>query len=99
MQRPASITDHVTMHTMSEDELRRFLIERPRTMMLATVRPDGRPHGTPVWFDLDGDSIVFTTGERYVKGHDMRRDPRVCLCADDETPPFAYVMIEGTAAL
>jgi PPOX class probable F420-dependent enzyme len=87
------------MHTMSEDELRRFLTERPRTMKLATVRADGRPHVTPVWFVLDGDDVVFTTGERYVKSQDMRRDPRVCLCADDETPPFAYVMIEATATL
>jgi PPOX class probable F420-dependent enzyme len=59
----------------------------------------GRPHVTPVWFVLDGGTIVFTSGERYVKSQDMRREPRVCLCADDETPPFAYVMIEGTAAL
>jgi PPOX class probable F420-dependent enzyme len=87
------------MHTRTEDELRRFLIERPRTMKLATVRPDGRPHVTPVWFVLDGDTIVFTTGEGYAKSQDMRRDPRICLCVDDETPPFAYVMIEGIATL
>jgi PPOX class probable F420-dependent enzyme len=87
------------MRTMTGDEYRRFLTERPRTMKLATVRPDGRPHVTPVWFVLDGDTVVFTTGERYIKGQDMRRDPRVCLCVDDETPPFAYVMIEGAAAL
>jgi hypothetical protein len=29
----------------------------------------------------------------------MRRDPRVTLVVDDETPPFAFVMIEGTAEL
>lgn len=27
----------------------------------------------------------------------MRRDPRVCLCVDDERPPFAFATIEGTA--
>lgn len=29
----------------------------------------------------------------------MRRDGRVSLCVDDEEPPFAFVVIEGEAAL
>ncbi len=28
----------------------------------------------------------------------MKRDGRICLCVDDETPPFAYIMIEGNAS-
>jgi len=53
----------------------------------------------PVWFDLDGDEVVFTTWHRSVKARTLRRDPRVCICVDDERPPFAYVMLEGTATL
>jgi hypothetical protein len=44
---------------------------------------------------LDGDDIVFTTGESSVKGHSIRRDGRVAMCVDDERPPFSYVMVEG----
>jgi PPOX class probable F420-dependent enzyme len=51
----------------------------------------------PIWFVLDGDDLVFTTAARSVKGQAMRRDPRVCLCVDDERPPFAFVIIQGTA--
>jgi PPOX class probable F420-dependent enzyme len=29
----------------------------------------------------------------------MRRQPRVALCVDDETPPYAYVAVEGTATV
>jgi PPOX class probable F420-dependent enzyme len=87
------------MHTMSDEERWRFLTERARTMMVGTVRPDGRAHIAPVWFELDGDSIVFTTGNRSAKAQDLRRDPRVSLCVDDEAPPFTYVIIEGTATL
>jgi PPOX class probable F420-dependent enzyme len=29
----------------------------------------------------------------------MRRDPRVCVCVDEERPPYAYVMLEGRASL
>jgi Pyridoxamine 5'-phosphate oxidase len=32
-----------------------------------------------------------------VKGRNIRRDPRVMLSIDDERPPFAFVLIEGTA--
>ena len=32
-----------------------------------------------------------------VKAHNIRREPRVSLCVDDEEPPFAFVLIEGTA--
>jgi len=46
---------------MSSGEYRSFVLERTRTAVLATVRADGRPHATPIWFDLDGDTLVFTT--------------------------------------
>jgi len=84
---------------MTEEEYRSFLLDRSRTAVLATVRADGRPHAAPVWFDLDGDALIFTTGESTVKGRNMRRDPRVSLCIDEEEPPFHYVMIEGVAVL
>ena len=54
----------------------------------------------PVWFAVDDDgSIVFTTGSGTVKGRTLRRDRRVCLCVDDDTPPFAFVIVEGTATI
>jgi len=85
------------MQTMTADEARAFLLERPRTAKLATVRADGRPHVAPVWFDLDGAQLVFTTWHTTVKAANLRRDPRVSLCVDDEAPPFAFV--EGIVAL
>lgn len=88
------------MRTMTEDEWRAFLLGKPaHTAMLATVREDGSPHVAPIWFDLDGDDVLFTTGRDTVKGRAIRRDPRVGLCVDDERPPFAFVMIEGTATV
>ncbi len=85
--------------TMTREEWRAFLQHGTRTAKLATVRRDGRPHVVPVWFVLNGDDVIFTTGAGSVKAQAMRRDPRVCLCVDDENPPFAYVMVEGTASV
>jgi PPOX class probable F420-dependent enzyme len=71
----------------------------PHTAKVATVRADGGPHVTPVWIALDGDDIIFTTNETSLKGNALRRDPRVCLCVDDERPPFSNVIVDGTATL
>ena len=84
------------MRVMSEAEWKAFLTEQPRTAKLATVRADGRPHVAPIWIDLDDDgAVVFTTFADSLKGKSIRRDARVCLCVDDDRPPFSFVIIEG----
>lgn len=87
------------MAGMTADEIRAFLLQGTRTAKLATVRADGRPHVAPVWFLLDGDDVVFNTADASVKGRSLRRDGRVALAVDDETPPFAFVLIEGAATI
>ena len=84
---------------MTAAEYRNFLLGSVRTATLATVRADGRPHVAPIWYHLDGETFVFTTGEDTVKGRNMRRDGRVSLCIDDERPPFHFVIVEGVANL
>src|SRR5215212_8516683 len=85
---------------MSADEWRAFLDEPVRPAMLATVRPDGRPHVAPIWIVRDDDdSIVFTTGAGTAKGRAITADPRVAICVDDDRPPFSYVLVEGTAVI
>jgi PPOX class probable F420-dependent enzyme len=84
---------------MTEAEMREFLLEGTRTAKVATVMADGAPHVMPVWFVLDGDRIVFTTGRSSVKGRDLRRDPRVAIVVEDDTPPFAFVHVRGRAQI
>jgi PPOX class probable F420-dependent enzyme len=84
---------------MTREETLAFLSEGTRTAKLATVSANGRPHVVPVWFVLDGKEIVFTTGRDTVKGQNLRRDGRACLCVDDERPPFAYVQVRGAVVL
>ncbi|MEX2257026.1 MAG: PPOX class F420-dependent oxidoreductase [Acidimicrobiia bacterium] len=87
------------MPPMSHEQMLAFLSEGARTGKLATTRADGRPHVAPIWFVVDSDDILFTTGAKTVKGRTLARDPRAALCVDDDTPPFSYVIVEGTAAL
>ncbi|ATE57828.1 MULTISPECIES: PPOX class F420-dependent oxidoreductase [Actinosynnema] len=74
---------------------REFVAARPRTGKLAVVRADGSPHVTPVWVDVDGSSVVFTTHVESVKGKAILRDGRISLCLDDEEPPYAFVTLSG----
>ena len=96
-------------HAMDHDEVVAFLEALPaRTGKLASVRADGRPHIAPIWYVLDrstagrdspvGD-IVFNTNSATVKGRNLTRDPRLALCVDDDTPPFSFVIVEGTVTV
>ncbi len=87
------------MSVMTPERRRAFLMHGTRTGKLATTRADGRPHVVPIWFVLDGDDIILTTGASSVKARNMRRDPRVSLAVDDQQPPYSFVMVEGTATL
>ncbi|BBX31893.1 PPOX class F420-dependent protein [Mycolicibacterium mageritense DSM 44476 = CIP 104973] len=81
------------------DDVIAFLSEGTRTAVLGWVAADGRPLAAPVWFVVDGGELVFNTGKDTAKGRALARDPRVVLCVDDSTPPFAFVQVQGVASL
>jgi PPOX class probable F420-dependent enzyme len=87
------------MASLSDPEVRDFLTRGTRTGKLGYLAASGRPLVTPVWFILDGDSLVFNTGEKTAKGRALARDPRATLCVDLEEPPFAFVQVQGEAEL
>ncbi|ASQ99251.1 PPOX class F420-dependent oxidoreductase [Streptomyces sp. 11-1-2] len=84
---------------MTKDQWQKFLMEGTRTAKLSTVRADGSAHIAPVWFLLDGDDLLFNTGQETVKGRNLARDGRVAICVDDDRPPFAFVTLRGQAEL
>ena len=85
------------MQDVSLDEYKGFLLEGARYRQ-ACHGSKGRPVACSarIWFDLDGDEVVFTTWHESVKVANIRHDPRVSLCVDEKTPPFAFALIEGT---
>jgi PPOX class probable F420-dependent enzyme len=93
------------MTEMSKKEIRDFLMEGTFTGKLATVKKDGSSHVVPIWFVLDDsdydntDNIVFTTNSTSVKAKNIQYNNRVSICIDDQTPPFSFVTVYGTAKL
>lgn len=65
---------------MTSEEVSDFLRD-PRTMSVATVGADGRPHLVALWYGfLAGDDLAFWTYGKSQKVVNLRRDPRMtCL--------------------
>lgn len=84
---------------MTGAERLEFLRTPPRPAVLATTRADGRPHAAPVWYELDGDTLLFNTGADTVKGRNLARDGRATLCVQDDRPPYSFVMLDGHVEL
>ena len=80
---------------MTDEQRRAFLLHGTRTGILSTVRKDGSPHAAPIWFVLDGDVVVFTTGRDTVKGRNLRRTGQAVLTVDESAPPFSFVTVTG----
>lgn len=67
-----------------------------RNVWLTTVRPDGRPHLTPVWFVYLDDRFWIGTGAQAVKTKNMAATPAVSLALEDGNAP---VVAEGHATI
>lgn len=67
---------------------------------LATLRGDGSPSLSTVWYEYGGDGVVrlMVTRERMKYRH-MRRDARVALCITGQVIPYKQVVFEGQAQL
>ncbi len=54
------------------------LLRSARTVHIASINADGRPHLVPMWFELDDEGlIVFTTYGKAQKIRNLERDPRI----------------------
>jgi PPOX class probable F420-dependent enzyme len=62
---------------------------------LGTIMPDGSPQVTPVWFSVDGETIMINSAEGRVKDRNMRARPKVALAILDPSNPYRYMQIRG----
>ena len=77
-------------------DIKAFL-SQPHVAALTTVRPDGRPHVTPVWFDFDGGEFTVSTFRGTQKLENVSRKGFAALSIFTQEPPYRNVIIEGTA--
>ena len=63
---------------------------------LATIRPDGSPQSSVMWFDWDGQRLRFTHTRGRQKARNLRHDPRVSVHVQDPAAPYRTLEIRGT---
>lgn len=76
-------------------ELHRSLLEKPVTAALATIKPNGLPHLTPVWVSHNGTHILLNTKKGRLKDRNMRRKPNVSVLCVDPVNPYHWITITG----
>ena len=86
------------MADMSPQEISEFLLE-PHVAHLITVRPNGRPHVSPVaYFEENGKAFVVARATA-VKFRNVRQNPAVALSIATDERPYKYAVLEGEGRL
>ena len=62
------------------------ILDRHRTMTIATLRPDGWPQATTVGYANEGLTLYFLCGSDSQKAANLARDDRVSLTVDHDAP-------------
>ncbi len=89
----------LTVTNVLTDELREWLLAKPRYPVLSVIDADGAPTQSVMWFDLDSedaDTVVMNTMTRRAKYRWLQREPRVSLCFEDV---YDWVALQGHVEL
>lgn len=74
----------------------RDVLDKKGFAHVATLGRDGAPQSNPVWYDFDGENLLFSQTTTRQKYHNVNRDPRVALSITDPDDPYRYLEIRGT---
>lgn len=74
-------------------------IDKNRWAVVTTLRRDGRPSNSVIFYAREGDELIFSTTMDRFKARTLRRDPRIAVTVLDEGAPHGYVTVEGTATI
>jgi PPOX class probable F420-dependent enzyme len=87
------------MPRLTNNERDQFLAAPGILCRIATIRPDGAPSVTPIWY-IHEESKVFVTPRAHSAWLEhIRRDPRVSITIDEEAGPYRKVRIEGSMSI
>jgi PPOX class probable F420-dependent enzyme len=73
------------------------LLEKPTFAHLATIRPDGSPQSSVMWFAWDGARIRMTHTRTRQKFANLAREPRVALSIADPDDQYRFLEVRGIA--
>jgi PPOX class probable F420-dependent enzyme len=74
-------------------------VRSQRWAVVTSLRRDGSPTNSVVFYALEGDSLIFSTTADRLKTKTLQADPRCAVTVLDEGSPFRFVTIEGPATI
>lgn len=72
-------------------------LREPHLAALSTVRPDGRPHVTAVWYEYDGREFIISTLRGTQKLKNVALKGFASLAIYTQEMPYKQVVVQGTA--
>src|SRR6476469_2957995 len=73
------------------------LLDAPSAAVLTTIRKDGSPLTSPVWYQWTGDAFEIVIARDDVKLRHLEREPRCTLVIFEAVPPFRGVSVMAFA--
>lgn len=70
------------MHPDLSPAAESFLEKQPN-LILGTIRRDGSPQMSPLWYLWTGSSFLISTVDTAAKWKNLQRDPRCSVCVDE----------------
>ena len=80
---------------MKPPESHADLLDKPTFAHLATIRPDGSPQSSVMWFDWDGERIRMTHTKTRQKFRNIAGEPRVALSIPEPGNPYRFLEVRG----
>jgi hypothetical protein len=75
-----AVGDRVKISGLSGlDPIYKALLDRPITVTLGLIGPDGRIGLTPMWFDYEGDKVLVNTASHRAKCDWIRKNPKLTI--------------------
>jgi PPOX class probable F420-dependent enzyme len=75
------------------------LLDGKHFAVFASLNADGSPQTSVVWYEWDGEALLFSAMAHRRKVRNVERDPRVSVTIFDVANPYQSVEIRGTASV
>ena len=92
-----AVGDRVRIKGLSDlDPIYKALLDRPITVTLGLIGPDGRIGLTPMWFDYAGDKVLVNTASHRAKCGWIRKNPKLTILIVNPDNAYHWVQLKCT---
>lgn len=74
-------------------------INKNKWAVVTTLRKDGSPTSSIIFYARDGDELLFSTTLGRLKAKTIKNDNRISITVLDEGAPYGFVNVEGKATI